>query len=93
MEELNRVISLSFGVPTVEQLATEIRQNPDALKNLVEKDPELINMIMRNAEKEIKYVKITEEDQRRLREAKTKGLAEGVLIGLGIALVFALLGD
>ena len=81
------------NMPSVSDIAMEMKENPQAFKAVLEKNPKLLDMIMSGGTGEVKYIRLSKDDQRRLAEAKENGIAEGVLIGLGVALLFAIVGD
>jgi len=80
-------------IGTTQELLTDVKSNPDHLKELVDKNPAMLNILMLDGKDRVKYVKLFEEDQKKLTEAKRRGVAEGVVIGLAVALFFALMGD
>lgn len=72
--------------PTVQQVVSAAKDNPHELKQMLEKEPSTLDALMRDAIGEVKYIRVTEEDRKRLDDAKKKGIAEGLIIGLAVAL-------
>lgn len=83
---------MSVNMPTLEQVLDDAKDNPSNLKSMIEKNPELLNFLIHSSssKNDIKYVRFTDDDKRRLEEMRNKGIAEGVVIGLAVALFFAL---
>lgn len=77
------------------ELKKKILENPDLLRKTIKENPALFNYVLSDAEIRRKYVKIPAEEEKKLKKvARASGIAEGVLIGLGIAvLVWILFGD
>ena len=80
-------------LPTVADVIKEIDDDPKYLKRVLDKDPALINIVSQTDTKHfVKYTRIREKDEKRLSKiAEDKGVAEGALIGLAIALLLAIL--
>jgi len=83
-----------LSIPTIQDVVSEVKDNPDALRDLVGKNSDLLNIVMQmDAKNATKYVRLSEEDQKRLTKMKKNGIAEGVIIGLAVALFFAKIGE
>lgn len=74
------------------KLLQEIEQNPELLRRTLKENPALLDYIFSDAEIRRKYVKVPAEIEDQLkRTAHQTGVAEGVLIGLGVALLLAII--
>ena len=74
------------------ELENRLLEDPELLKTTINKNPALLDYIFSDAEIRRKYVKIlpqTEEELKRL--ARDTGIAEGILLGLGVALLIWLI--
>lgn len=77
---------------SVEELKRKIMEDHELLKKTIKENPALLDYIFSDAEIRRKYVKIPAEEETKLRQAAhDAGLAEGALIGLGIALLLWIL--
>ena len=79
--------------PSFQEVVNETKENPKNLKELLEKHPELLNVLMSDSKGEVKYIRLAAEDQKRLEAAKKNGIPEGLIIGLAIALFFSVMGE
>lgn len=84
-----------MSLPGAAELKNKILENRDLLRKTIKENPALLNYVLSDAEIRRKYVKIPAEEEEKLKQAaRTSGIAEGVLIGLGIALLlWILFGD
>ncbi len=74
------------------KLLRTIEKNPDLLRRVLKENPALLDYIFSDAEIRRKYVKIPSDVEEGLkRAAHQTGVAEGVLIGLGAALLLAII--
>lgn len=74
------------------ELKKKIMENRELLRKTIKENPALLDYIFSDAEVRRKYVKIPAEEEKKLKQAAhDSGIAEGVLIGLGIALLVAIL--
>jgi len=77
---------------SVEELKRKIMENPDLLRRTINENPALLDYVFSDAEIRRKYVKIhVQEEEELKRAAHDSGIAEGALIGLGIALLLWIL--
>ena len=86
------MVTTTLTIPTLQDVIRETGDDPKMMKELLEKNPALVNIVMQESKKTIKYVRISEENQKNLEDASKNGIAEGVIIGLAIAFFFAILG-
>lgn len=84
-------------IATLQEVVSKSETNPKGfeqdIKELMEKSPAIFNFIFQDAKAGVKYVKIPEQMESKIQEAKKTGIAEGVIIGIGIVLFFAILGE
>lgn len=81
-----------LGLPEKNWIETQILENPDILRKTLNDNPALLNYIFSDAEIQRKYVKINPKADEGLKQlSNDTGLAEGLLLGLGIALLLAIL--
>jgi hypothetical protein len=74
------------------ELKRKIMEDPELLRKTIKENPALLDYIFSDAEIRRKYVKVPAEVEEQLKKtADNSGVAEGVLIGLGIALLLWLL--
>ena len=74
------------------KLQRKIIENPDLLRKTIRENPALLDYIFSDATIRRKYVKVPAKLEEELKKtAHNSGVAEGVLIGLGIALLLWLL--
>lgn len=85
--------SSGYPIATNEQMLDMVKRDPQFLKEIISKEPRILNMIMADTPSNTKYVKLAVHDQQRMDEMRKKGVAEGVVIGLAVALFFAVLGE
>ena len=73
---------------TIEKLLVN---NQEALKQALRDNPALLEYVYSDAEIQRKYIKLTPEIESKLKKYSEKsGLAEGILLGLGAALLLYL---
>jgi len=83
---------MTLTIPTVQQVVTEVKDNPRALRQLLDTNLDLLNIVMQvDTKNAVKYIRISEKDQKNLIELKKKGVTEGAVIGLALALFFELM--
>lgn len=88
------MIRLALTIPSINDVITEFHNNPIEFRETIQNNPSLLNIVMQEEGKNsVKYVRITENDQKKLLEAKKRGVAEGVLIGFAVALFFKILDE
>jgi len=74
---------------TIERMLLD---NPESLVKAIKKNPALLEYIYSDAEIQRKYVKLTPEVERKLKEySDSSGIAEGLLLGLGVAFLLYLI--
>ncbi len=74
---------------TIERMLLD---NPESLVEAVKKNPALLEYIYSDAEIQRKYVKLTPEVEQKLKDySESSGLAEGLLLGLGVAFLLYLI--
>jgi len=74
-----------------EKLLREIEKNPELLRELLKQNPALLDYIFSDAEIKRKYVKVPADLEAKLKQTSHQtGVAEGILIGLGLALLLAI---
>lgn len=79
---------MSSGIFEPEKLRQMIRENPEFLRKVIKENPALLDYIFSDAEIRRKYVKVPSDMEEQLKKtAHETGVAEGVLIGLGVALL------
>jgi hypothetical protein len=79
-------------IPDKEAIEKQLLNNPDILKDTIKKNPALLDYIFSDADIQRKYVKINPKLDRELKKISNEtGVAEGVFIGLGLALLIWLL--
>ena len=77
---------------SVDELKRKITEDPDLLRRTVNENPALLDYVFSDAEIRRKYVKIHAKEEERLKKvAHDAGVAEGALIGLGIAILLWIL--
>lgn len=73
-------------------LERQLLENPELLRNTINKNPALLEYIFSDAKIRRKYVKILPKTEQELRQlARETGIAEGILLGLGVALLLLLI--
>ena len=81
-----------LGLPDKKVIEEQLLKNPEILRNTMKNNPALLDYIFSDAEIQRKYVKINpevEEDLKRI--SRETGIAEGLLLGLGVALLLWLI--
>lgn len=74
------------------KLLRAIQKDPGSLRKILNEDPALLDYIFSDAEIRRKYVRIPADLEAELkRAAHQTGVAEGILIGLGAALLLAII--
>jgi len=74
-----------------QKLLREIEKDPELLRRLLKQNPALFDYVFSDAEIRRKYVKVPADMEDKLKKASHQsGVAEGILIGLGIALLLAI---
>ena len=67
-------------------------ENPDTLVTTMKKNPALLEYVFSDADIQRKYVKFTPQIESQLKEySRSSGIAEGLLLGAGVALLLYLL--
>jgi len=80
------------GMVDPKALERQLIENPDLLKNTIRRNPALLDYVFSNAEIRRKYVKILPQTEEELKQiAEQTGIAEGILLGLGVALLLWLI--
>lgn len=75
-----------------EKLLRAIEKDPNLLRRVLKENPALLDYIFSDAKIRRKYVRIPSDIEEGLkRAAHQTGVAEGVLIGLGAALLLAII--
>jgi len=88
---VDEVISMD-SLMDPKELKRKIMEDPELLRKTIKENPALLDYIFSDAEIRRKYVKVPAEVEEQLKKtADNSGVAEGVLIGLGIALLLWLL--
>ena len=73
-------------------IESALLENPETLITTLKKNPALLEYVFSDADIQRKYVKITPQVERKLKEySDSSGIAEGLLLGAGIALLLYLL--
>ncbi len=81
-------------LPSRPELRNKILANADEIKRVLKEDPALAEYVLSDTELKRKYVKLPDQMENQLAEqSRQLGLAEGVLLGLGVALLLALLAE
>jgi len=72
-----------------------IEKNPEVLRRLLKQNPALLDYLFSDAEIKRKYVKVPADLEAKLKKTShDTGVAEGILIGLGLVLLLAIIfGD
>ncbi|TAL61978.1 MAG: hypothetical protein EPN85_03555 [Bacteroidetes bacterium] len=80
---------------TIQDIADKIKNDPEFLKNIIKQNPALLNIAMQyDTENSVKYTRISVDDQNKLRlMSEIKGIAEGAIIGLAVAMFFVAVGE
>jgi len=75
-----------------QKLREMIKQDPDLLRKILKENPALLDYVFSDAEIRRKYVKVPSDLEAQLKKAShDSGVAEGILIGLGVALLLAII--
>ena len=73
-------------------IESALLENPETLITTFKENPALLEYVFSDADIQRKYVKLTPYVEKKLKEySDSSGLAEGLLIGAGIALLLYLL--
>lgn len=74
-----------------EELRKKLKENPKVAVREIEKDPQLLKMLLDSDGEKIKYIKMNEGLQTELQEKATQlNTTQGWLIGVGILLLLSL---
>ncbi len=85
---------MDLALPNRSALRQQILSSPDEIKRVLREDPALAQYVLNDVELKRKYVKLPNQIEQDLElRSKQLGLAEGVLLGLGVALLIALLAE
>lgn len=88
MKTLRNMLSEEFR----EKLMKNLIQNPKEAVKEIEKDPQILKMLLDSEGEKIKYIKMNEELQTKLQEqARKMNVTQGWLIGAGLLLFLSLL--
>lgn len=82
------------GIGLLEKSAIEnqLLENPEILKETIMNNPALLEYVFSDADIQRKYVKINPKvDEELKRISRQTGIAEGILLGLGVALLLWLI--
>jgi len=73
-------------------IESAVLEDPETLITTLNKNPALLEYVFSDANIQRKYVKLTPHVEKKLKEySNSSGLAEGLLIGAGIALLVYLI--
>jgi predicted Holliday junction resolvase-like endonuclease len=85
---------MDLALPNRPALRQQILSSPDEIRRVLKEDPALAEYVLNDIELKRKYVKMDNKLEQQLEaQSKQLGLAEGVLLGLGVALLIALLAE
>ncbi len=85
---------MDLVLPNRPALRQQILSNPEEIKRILKEDPALAEYVLNDIDLKRKYVKLPNQLEQDLESrSKQLGLAEGVLLGLGVALLIALLAE
>lgn len=77
-----------------EKLIKKLIQSPKEAVREIEKDPQILKMLLDSEGEKIKYIKMNEELQTKLQDqARKMNVTQGWLIGAGLLLFLSLLDD
>jgi len=77
-----------------EKLKRKLIQDPKEAVKEIEKNPQILNLLLDSEGEKVKYIKMNEELQTRLRQQSEKlNVTQGWLIGAGLLLFLSLLDD
>jgi hypothetical protein len=77
-----------------DELLQRLMNDREEIKNVLRQDPALAEYLLSDVELKRKYVKMPDQVENQLVETSRQlGVAEGVLLGLGAALLFLLLAE
>ena len=77
-----------------DELRQRLMNDREEIKNVLRQDPALAEYLLSDVELKRKYVKMPDQVENQLVETSRQlGVAEGVLLGLGAALLFLLLAE
>ena len=73
-------------------IESALLEDPDTLVTTLTKNPALLEYVFSDAEIQRKYVKLTPNVEKKLKDySDSSGIAEGLLLGAGVALLLYLL--
>jgi len=76
------------------ELRSRLITNREDIRRVLQEDPALLDYLLGDIELKRKYVKMPDQVERDLaKRSRELGLAEGVLLGLGAALLLLLLAE
>jgi predicted Holliday junction resolvase-like endonuclease len=85
---------MDLALPNRSALRQQILSSPDEIRRVLKEDPALAEYVLNDIDLKRKYVKMDNKLEQQLEaQSKELGLAEGVLLGLGVALLIALLAE
>jgi predicted Holliday junction resolvase-like endonuclease len=85
---------MDLALPNRPALRQQILSSPDEIRRVLKEDPALAEYVLNDIDLKRKYVKMDDKLEQQLEvQSKQLGLAEGVLLGLGVALLIALLAE
>ena len=77
-----------------EKLRSDLIKNPKQAVKEIEKDPQILRMLLDSESEKIKYIKMNEELQTRLQQkANQLNVTQGWLLGAGLLLFLSLMDD
>lgn len=77
-----------------EDLRKKLIKNPKQAVKDIEKDPQILKMLLDSESEKIKYIKMNEELQTRLQQkAHDLNVTQGWLLGAGLLLFLSLMDD
>ncbi len=85
---------MSQLIPRRDDLRQQLMSNRDEIQRVLRQDPAFAEYVLSDVELKRKYVKLPDQMEGQLAKASHDlGLAEGVLLGLGAALLIILLAE
>lgn len=77
-----------------EILRKKLSKNPKEAIKEIEKDPQILNLLLDSESEKTKYVKMNQDLQNKLQQQADKlNVTQGLLIGAGLLLFLSLLDD
>ena len=77
-----------------EKLRKELIKDPKQVVKEIEKDPQILKMLLDSESEKIKYIKMNDELQKRLQEkANQLNATQGSLLGVGLLLLLSLMDE